>query len=174
MFFKKIFKKSKVKTWNVGDKINSFQMTTHSGSEFTYNSKSRSKLLIYFFPNAWSDTNKEQILIMEKNYTRFIRFNLIPLAVTIESNASLKRWAKTLSLKNVRLLSDFWPHGFLTNSFDLLNRQRGCPDRAIVMIDNDMTVIMKNKLEYSNNFDVEDIFNFIKDRNKENENSIRT
>lgn len=167
MFFKKLFKKKKFKVWKVGDKINSFQMTTHSGNEFTYNAKSRSKLLIYFFPNAWSDTNKEQITIMENNYSRFVRFNILPVCVTTDTPASLKKWAKTLTLQNVRILSDFWPHGYLTNSFDLLNRQRGCPERAIVMVDDDMTVMLVDRLEHANNFDVEDVFNFIKNRNKE-------
>lgn len=169
-FLQKILGKSKAKIWEVGDKIKAFQMTTHTGSEFTYNAKTRSKLLIFFFPNSWSDTNKEQILLLEKNYTRFVRFNLIPLCITTDTTASIKKWAKTMSIKDIRILSDFWPHGFLTNSFALLNRQRGCPERALVMIDDDMTVLMKRRLEHTNSFEVEEIFEFIKNRNSEKEN----
>jgi peroxiredoxin len=77
--FKKLFKQEeKIKIWAICDKIKSFQLTTHTGGKFSFNSKSRTKLLLYFFPNAWSDTNGEQILNLEKNYSKFIRFNLIP------------------------------------------------------------------------------------------------
>jgi peroxiredoxin len=164
---KKIIKKNKVKILKSGDKLPPFQMTTHTGSSFIYDSKLRSKLLIYFFPNAWSETNEEQILDMENNYTRFVRYNITPVCVTTDSPASLKKWAKMLSLKNVKLLSDFWPHGFLTNSFGLLNRQRGCPERALVAVDDDRTVTMIDRLEHSNSFDVEEIFNHIREQNQE-------
>ena len=166
------FKKSKAKTWNTGDKIHSFSLTTHTGSEFEYNAKIRAKLLLYFFPNAWSDTNKEHILILEKNYNRFLRFNILPLCITTDTPASIKTWAKTMSLRNIRLLSDFWPHGYLSNSFGILNRQRGCPERTVILINDDMTVHTKEILEHATDFDVNEILSIIKDmNNKEEENA---
>ncbi len=169
MFFKKIFSKSKAKIWNEGDKIQSFSLTTHTGSEFDYNSKTRSKLLLYFFPNAWSETSQEQILIMEKKYNSFLRFNVLPLCITTDTPASIKTWAKTISLRNIRLLSDFWPHGYLTNSFGILNRQRGCPERALILVDDNMVVQKKEVLDHATDFDVEEILSIIKNIDKKEE-----
>ncbi len=167
MFFKKIFGKKKSKIWNPGDKIHAFQLITHTGAEFSYDSKTRSKLLIYFFPNAWSDTYSDHITTMEKYSNRCLRYNIIPLCVTTDTPAALKTWAKTLSLRKIRILSDFWPHGYLTNSFGLLNRQRGCPERAFVIIDDEMKIIYKEKLEHLDSFDIEKVFQVLSNQ-KEN------
>ncbi len=168
-FLKRLFNKKQIQIWNVGDIINPFQMTTHTGQEYIYNTKSRTKLLIFFFPNAWSDTNRNQIAILEKNYNRFLRFNITPIGVTTDTPASLKKWAKTLSIRNIRILSDFWPHGYLTNLFGILNRQRGCPEKYVIMIDDDLKVLLKRKLKTSINFDIEDIFSFIKNKNEQDQ-----
>jgi len=167
MFLKKLFSKEKTILWNVGDEINSFQLTSHTGSIFEYSKRTKSKLMIYFFPNAWSETNKEQILYLEKNYNRFLRYNMIPLCITTDTPASIKTWAKTMSIRNIRILSDFWPHGYLANCFGVLNRQRGCPERTLILINDDLTILLKKSLENVLNFDIEEIFNFLKERNKE-------
>ncbi|MBN2279068.1 MAG: redoxin domain-containing protein [Candidatus Marinimicrobia bacterium] len=167
MFFKKLFSKEKTIIWNEGDQIQPFQLTTHTGSIFEYNGEIKSKLMIYFFPNAWSETYQDQILHIENNANRFLRYNIIPLAITTETPASVKTWAKTLAIRNVRILSDFWPHGYLANSFGILNRQRGCPERTVLLIDDNMTVMMKKSLENALSFDVEEIFSFLSDRKKE-------
>ncbi len=167
MFFKKFFSKEKTIIWNEGNQIHPFQLTSHTGSIFEFNAKTKMKLMIYFFPNAWSETNKDQILHLEKHYNRFLRFNMIPLCITTDTTASIKTWAKTMSIRNIRILSDFWPHGFMANSFGILNRQRGCPERTLILINDDMTVMMKKPLENMLNFDIEEIFSFFKDQKKE-------
>lgn len=161
MIFNKIFKKPSKKTFIPGDRIHPFTLITHTGAEYEYGPETRSKLMLYFFPNAWSDTSKAQILSIENNYNRFLRFNFVPLCITTDTPASIKTWAKTLSLRNVRILSDFWPHGYVTNSFGILNRHRGCPEHAIIIIDDDMTIIQKNILDHAQDFDIEAIFSFI-------------
>lgn len=166
-FLEFLFKKHKINIWNIGDKINPIQLTTHTGQEFVFNTKTCSKLLIFFFPNAWSDTSQEQILAMDRNYNRFLRFNIIPVCITTDTIASIKKWAKALSLQHIKILSDFWPHGYVTNSFGLLNRQRGCPDKYFVLIDDNLLLLLKNKIEQSNDFDINDIFNFLNDKYRE-------
>ena len=48
-------------------------------------------------------------------------------------------WAESLGVENVPLLSDFWPHGEVAQSYGVL-RPGGYTERAIFIVDKEGTI----------------------------------
>lgn len=48
-------------------------------------------------------------------------------------------WAESLGVENVPLLSDFWPHGEVAQSYGVL-RPEGYTERAIFIVDKEGTI----------------------------------
>jgi len=55
------------------------------------------------------------------------------VGLSIDSVPSKAAWAKSLRIKNTRLLADFWPHGGVAKSVGLL-RAEGFSERANVIV----------------------------------------
>lgn len=56
------------------------------------------------------------------------------LGISVDSIPTLKAWAQSLGGIEYPLLSDFWPHGAVSQRYHVLN-QNGISDRAIFVID---------------------------------------
>jgi glutaredoxin len=56
------------------------------------------------------------------------------LGISVDSADCLKAWAESLGGITYPLLSDFWPHGKITQTFGVL-REEGYSERAIFVID---------------------------------------
>lgn len=64
----------------------------------------------------------------------FEGLNTQVLGISIDHVPALVAWAESLGGINYPLLSDFWPHGEVAQSFGVL-RQEGYSERAIFLID---------------------------------------
>ena len=65
---------------------------------------------------------------------RFEAVDTQVLGITVDSVDSNAAWAKSLSVENVPVLSDYWPHGQMSQSYGVL-RQHGMTERAIFIVD---------------------------------------
>ena len=54
--------------------------------------------------------------------------------------APVKAWAKSLGIENTRLLSDFWPHGKVAETYGIFRSKYGTSERANIIIDEDQKV----------------------------------
>lgn len=61
--------------------------------------------------------------------------NVQVLGVSVDHIPCLVAWAESLGGINYPLLSDFWPHGKVSEKYDVLIKEEGKSERAIFIID---------------------------------------
>lgn len=69
----------------------------------------------------------------------FDRLDTQVLGISIDSVASNEAWEESLGSLNYPLLSDFWPHGKVSQAYGVL-RDEGYAERALIVIDKNGTV----------------------------------
>jgi peroxiredoxin len=62
------------------------------------------------------------------------------LAITCDSSPVQRKWAEEQGF-TFPLLSDFWPHGDVSRSYQIFNDQLGCAMRGTFVIDQDGTIV---------------------------------
>jgi len=78
---------------------------------------------------------------LEKNKDVFDSLNAVAVGVSIDTAPSKKAWAKSLGIKNTRLLSDFWPHGRVAETYGIFRIKDGFSERANVIVDERQKVV---------------------------------
>ncbi len=57
------------------------------------------------------------------------------IGLSVDSRHALRVWSNSLGGVRHPLLSDFWPHGAVLDSYGILNSQVGMPQRSVMIID---------------------------------------
>jgi peroxiredoxin len=70
----------------------------------------------------------------EVDLARFEAVDTQVLGITVDSVDSNAAWAESLGVENIPVLSDYWPHGQMTQSYGVL-REHGMTERATVIVD---------------------------------------
>lgn len=70
----------------------------------------------------------------EENLDRFEGYDAQVLGISIDSQLANAAWAKSLGGITYPLLSDFYPHGGISETYGVL-RKEGMSERAIFVID---------------------------------------
>ena len=116
-----------------GKKVEDFILKDQRGEEFHLVAQQGKKVLLSFHPLAWTSICAKQMQELEKNKKAFDKLNTLAVGLSVDSVPSKDAWAKTLKIKNTRLLSDFWPHGGVAKSLGIL-RAEGFSERANIII----------------------------------------
>lgn len=93
------------------------------------------KVLLSWHPIAWTGVCTDQMRSLEVNYEKFQALNTVPFGMSVDSSACKKAWAAVLSLKQLTLLCDFWPHGKVARDYGILIEEFGMSQRANIIID---------------------------------------
>jgi peroxiredoxin len=93
------------------------------------------RVLLSWHPSAWTGVCTDQMRSLEVNYERFSSLNTVPLGLSVDPSACKKAWAAVLSINNVRLLSDFWPHGKAARDYGIFIEEYGISQRANIIVD---------------------------------------
>lgn len=70
----------------------------------------------------------------EEDLSEFERYDAQVMGISTDNVPSNKAWADSLGGLSYPLLSDFWPHGFVSLKYNAL-RSEGVCERAIYVID---------------------------------------
>jgi peroxiredoxin len=117
-----------------GKKVKDFSLKDQNGQDFHLSEYRGEKVLLSFHPLAWTSVCAKQMQSLEKNKRSLDKLNTVAVGLSIDSVPSKAAWAKSLRIKNTRLLADFWPHGGVAKSMGIL-RAEGFSERANVIVD---------------------------------------
>jgi peroxiredoxin len=116
-----------------GNKVRDFSLKDQNGQDFHLSGYKGEKVLLSFHPLAWTAVCAKQMQTLEKNKRSFDKLNTVAVGLSVDSVPSKAAWAKSLRIKNTKLLADFWPHGGVAKSMGLL-RAEGFSERANVIV----------------------------------------
>ncbi len=130
-----------IKEKALGEVSNTFILKDQFGEEFDISKNKGKKILLSFHPLAWTSICGKQMLTLEENYKKFLSLNTIPVGLSVDPLPSKKAWAENLGLKNLKILSDFWPHGEVAKKYNIFREKDGFSERANIIIDEEGKII---------------------------------
>lgn len=146
----------------IGKKAFDFVLFDHNKEEFRLSDYRGKKILLSFHPLAWTGVCADQMKSLEENFEVFNNLNTIAVGVNIDSIPSKNAWAKSLDIKNTRLLSDFWPHGKVAELYHLFREKEGFSERANIIVDENQIIKFFKIYDLSELPDINEIIDFLK------------
>jgi len=124
----------KINTSLTRKKVKDFVLKDQNGQTFKLSDLVGKKVLLSFHPLAWTPICAAQMKDLEKNWKSFEKFNTVAVGISVDSVPCKAAWAKSLKIRHIKLLSDFWPHGAVAKGLGIL-RAEGFSERANILID---------------------------------------
>jgi peroxiredoxin len=120
----------------VGDVAPDFTLTDTNQVKVSLSDfRGKKNVLLVFYPLAYSPVCSTQIPSYQKIYDRFEDLDTDVVAISVDSVFTHKAWAEGLGGISYPLLSDFWPHGAVADTYGLLRTEAGYSDRALIVVD---------------------------------------
>lgn len=146
----------------VGDDSKDFSLLDQDEQEFTLSKFKGKRVLLSFHPAAWTSVCAEQMKSLERNKKVFDSLNTIAVGVSVDTVPSKKAWAKSLRIKHMRLLSDFWPHGKVAGIYGIFRIKEGFSERANIIIDENQKIVFFKIYKLGQLPDIREIVDFLK------------
>ena len=146
----------------VGEAAPDFTIKDQNGKDFKLSENKGKRVLLSFHPLAWTDVCRKQMLSLEANFKKFTDLDTVPVGISVDTVPSKKAWADDMKLKNLRLLSDFWPHGAVAKSYGIFREHGGTSERANVLVDDKGKVAWVKVYEISTLPDITEVLAAVK------------
>jgi peroxiredoxin len=119
----------------VGDYAPDFSLPAVSGGRISLNQyRGKKNVVLSFVPAAWTPVCSDQWPGYNIVKDIFDRHDAILLGITVDNIPTLFAWTNQMGKLWFPVLSDFWPHGAVADSYGLL-RSDGTSERALLVID---------------------------------------
>ena len=93
----------------------------------------------------------------EADLARFEAVDTLVLGITVDSVDSNAAWVESLEVENIPVLSDYWPHSQMSQSYGVL-REHGMTERAIFIVDKQGIIRYIDIHDFSSQPDNEELF----------------
>lgn len=93
----------------------------------------RKAALVVFYPFAFSGLCTGELTAVRDDLATFQNAQVQVLAVSTDPTYTLKAWSQAESF-DFPLLSDFWPHGAVAQSYGVFNEQAGMAVRGTFLV----------------------------------------
>jgi peroxiredoxin len=145
-----------------GETAPDFTLKDQDGNDFKLAEQKGKKILLSFHPLAWTGVCTQQMKSVESNYKAITALNTIPVGLSVDPVPSKKAWADNMGLKQLRILSDFWPHGAVAKAYGLFREHAGTSERANVIVDEKGKVAWIKVYEISTLPDINEVIGVLK------------
>jgi peroxiredoxin len=146
-----------------GGKFRDFILKNQNDLDVSTEGLEDKKILLSFHPMAWTSVCAKQMQTLEDNFSAFEELNTHPLGISIDTVPSKKAWAESLGIKNLDLLSDFWPHGGIASELGLFLDRFGFSERANVILDEQRRAIFVKVYPMAQLPDIKEVLAFLKE-----------
>lgn len=118
----------------VGAPAPDFTLRNQHGRLVTLSALRGRKVLLVFFPLAFTPVCSGELGEIQDNIARYCNETTETLAISVGPPATHKVWARESGF-TFPILSDFWPHGAVSQLYGVLNTDVGYPDRGTFVVD---------------------------------------
>jgi peroxiredoxin len=146
----------------VGATAPDFTLRDQNADKWTLSEQKGSRILLSFHPLAWTGFCTLQMLSIEVNYENFTKLNAVPVGLSVDSLPAKEAWARDMKLKDLKILSDFWPTGAVAKAYGLFRDKHGTAQRANVIIDEKGRVVWVKVYEVLSLPDVNEVLAVLK------------
>jgi peroxiredoxin len=128
----------------VGDPAPDFSLYDQNGNQFTLSEfRGRFNILLAFYPGDFTPVCSVQIPSYKKDKPEFDRYDTVVLGISVDSVDCHKAWSQTFGGLNFPLLSDYWPHGEVSEKYGVLS-EYGYAKRGLFLIDTEGVIRYKD------------------------------
>jgi peroxiredoxin len=145
----------------IGKTVKDFTLKGQNSEDVCLSDYQGKNVLLSFHPLAWTPVCAMQMKTLEKNRKVFEKYNTVAFGLSVDSCACKSAWAKSLRIKNTKLLADFWPHGGVAKSLGLL-RTEGFSERVNILLDEKGRILWIKVYPIKQLPDIEEVFNVLK------------
>lgn len=147
---------------SVGMKAPNFVLDDQFGDEFSFAGLMGKKTLLSSHPLSWTGVCTLQMQALDKVYDQFEALNVTPFGLSVDPSPAKKAWGESMGLKKLRLLSDFWPHGGVSESLGIFRPDDGYTERTNILIAEDGKIAWVKVYEMKTLPDFEEILGFLR------------
>jgi peroxiredoxin len=145
----------------IGEQAPELSIKDQHGDEFHLSDAAGKRVLLSFHPLAWTPPCAAQMSALEAHLDDLRSLDTIAVGISIDSVQSKIAWARSLGIRDTRLLADFWPHGEVATRYGLFREKSGFSERANIVLDEDLTVIFAKIYPIHEVPDLEEVLRFI-------------
>lgn len=145
-----------------GDKIPAFQLKDHNDNQVSLEEFEGKNVLLSFHPLAWTRVCRLQMEALEDNYEEFEANNTVPLGLSVDPKPTKKAWAEELGFENLRLVSDFWPHGEFADKLGIFYDSKGISGRVNILVNDQGEVLWSKEYDIHEEPDIDEVLEAVK------------
>jgi mycoredoxin-dependent peroxiredoxin len=128
---------------SVGELAPDFTLTNQHGESVTLsNFLGEKAVVLVFYPLSFSGTCTGELCELRDNLSVFEADNVELLAISVDSKFTQAKFAEAEGY-GFQLLADFWPHGQVTQNYDVFLEERGHGTRGTFVINKEGVVVAK-------------------------------
>ena len=128
---------------SVGELAPDFTLVNQHGEETTLSSyRGKSAVALVFYPLSFSGTCTGELCELRDNMAMFETAGVELMAISVDSKFTQAKFAESEGYK-FQVLADFWPHGAVTQTYDVLLTERGHGTRGTFLINKDGELVAK-------------------------------
>lgn len=121
-------------TLSVGDAAPSFELRDQNRELFSSDSLRGKKSLVVFIPFPFTANCQSEMCSIRDNLSSLNDLDANVVAITTDTLFSNAKWAEEQGF-TFPVLSDFWPHGAVTDAYGAFDPKVGAANRRTVVLD---------------------------------------
>lgn len=149
--------------FNKGQKIPDFKLNDHNEEEISLETFKGKNILLSFHPLAWTSVCRNQMQALEDNYQEFEKNDTVPVGISVDPVPSKRAWAENIGLENLRLASDFWPHGDFASKLGIFIEEKGISGRVNILINDQGEVLWSKEYDIPQLPDIDEVLEAVAD-----------
>ena len=139
----------------VGDLAPDFTLMSHNEGQLNLAwYRDRKNVILAFYPGDWTPVCSTQIPGYNSLMDFLSRHDCQILGISVDSPACHQAWAKSLGGLSFPLMSDYFPHGAVSEKYGVLS-EKGYSERAVFLIDKNGVIRYKEQVHPSKMPDAE-------------------
>jgi peroxiredoxin len=124
----------------IGDTAPDFELNDQTRTPVRLSDfRGKKHVLVVFYPLAFSGVCTGEMCTLRDSIDAFRSDDVETLAVSVDSSAATAAWASKEGY-DFPLLSDFWPHGAVAESYGVFDAAKGIAQRGTFLVDKEGVV----------------------------------
>lgn len=145
-------------TIKIGEKAPEFTLKNQNKEDIKLADLKGKKVILSWHPLAYTSVCTDQMRSLQRNFEKIQeKSDTVVIGISVDPFPAKQKWADILDLRDINIVSDFFPYAEVTKAYGLFNEENGASQRANVIVDEEGNVKWVKVYEPSELPDIEEV-----------------